>query len=86
MEYLLLAIGTFSGIISCLIFQRLRKAGYLRIDTSNPNKDVYRFDILIDLSTLPKRKYITLKIDTAYREPLEYSAINGREYQKGESK
>lgn len=40
----------------------LKPHGTLRIDHSNPEKDVYRFEIN-DLDSLDKKKRIVLKID-----------------------
>ena len=37
-------------------------SGTLRIDRSNPEKDVYRFDV-DDLNKLPKKKFILLAVD-----------------------
>ena len=48
-------------IITCLIFLARSKKGVLRIDHSNPEKDVYRFEIdgIADKST----KRFILKVD-----------------------
>ena len=37
-------------------------SGTLKIDRSNPDKDVYRFDV-DNLDKLPKKKYIVLAVD-----------------------
>ena len=47
-----------SGIANAVCTAR----GTLRIDHSNPEKDVYRFEI-DDLDKLSKKKYVELKID-----------------------
>ena len=64
MEYLFAVVGVFVGsIISSIIFSiRYRKAGTLRIDHSNPEKDVYRIEI-DDLDGLSKKKHVILKVD-----------------------
>lgn len=64
MEYLFAVIGILVGlIISNIIFSiRYRKAGTLRIDHSNPEKDVYRIEI-DDLDGLSKKKHVILKVD-----------------------
>ena len=56
------AIGilTGGGIMYALL--SLRIVGTLRVDRSNPAKDVYRFDI-DDLDGLSKKKKILLKVD-----------------------
>ena len=64
MEYLFAVAGVLVGsIISSIIFSiRYRKAGTLRIDHSNPEKDVYRIEI-DDLDGLSKKKHVILKVD-----------------------
>lgn len=64
MEYLLILIGLLVGSIvsSIIFFIRYRKAGTLRIDHSDPEKDVYRIEI-DDLDGLIKKKNIILKVD-----------------------
>lgn len=64
MEYLFAVVGVLVGsIISNIIFYiRYRKAGTLRIDHSNPEKDVYRIEI-DDLDGLSKKKHVILKVD-----------------------
>ena len=37
-------------------------SGTLRIDRTNPEKDVYKFEVG-DLDALPKKKYVVLKVD-----------------------
>ena len=54
-------------IIGCLVsniifFIRYRYGGTLRIDNSNPEKDVYRFEI-DDINKLSKFKRIILKVN-----------------------
>ena len=64
MEYLFAVVGVLVGsIISNITFSiRYRKAGTLRIDHSNPEKDVYRIEI-DDLDGLSKKKHVILKVD-----------------------
>ena len=64
MEYLFAVVGVLVGsIISNIIFYiRYRKAGTLRIDHSNPEKDVYRIEIY-DLDGLSNKKHVILKVD-----------------------
>ena len=55
-------IGLLAGVIVTLLVQRMfTKRGYLRIDHSNPEKDVYRFEVddLVDTSV---RRFV-LKVD-----------------------
>lgn len=50
------------GVVIGVLLDRLRTVGTLRIDHSNPNKDIYRFEIN-DLDSLNKKKHIVLTID-----------------------
>jgi hypothetical protein len=64
MEFLLWsAIGCIVGsIVTSVIFYVRCHYGTLRIDHSDPEKDIYRFDV-DDLDKLSKKKRIMLKID-----------------------
>ena len=56
-------IGVIVGAIGYAICQRMFVThGTLRIDPSNPEKDVYRFEI-DDLEKLNRKAYVELKID-----------------------
>lgn len=58
-----LIIGVIVGAIGYAICRHIFVAhGTLRIDHSNPEKDVYRFEIG-DLDKLNKKAYVELKID-----------------------
>lgn len=60
---LLLWLGIIMGSICTIVWYRvLKTAGVLKIDHSNPEKDVYRFDIY-DLNALSRKKRILLKVD-----------------------
>ena len=56
---LCLLIGSF---VTWIIFSCKTTYGTLRIDHSNPEKDVYRFDV-DDIDKLSKKKRIVLKVD-----------------------
>lgn len=63
MEWLAGIVGAVVGTIVTLVIQHmLFTHGTLRIDRSNPEKDIYRLD-LHSLENLHKKKRITLKID-----------------------
>lgn len=63
MELLQLLLGIVLGsVVTAIIFGTRRAKGVLRIDHSNPEKDVYRFDI-DELEMLDSKKRIELKID-----------------------
>lgn len=65
--YLWLVVGIIVGMIATgvfsAVFRKLRTAcGTLKIDHSNPEKDVYRLDIG-DLDKLSNKKRVVLKVD-----------------------
>ena len=61
--YMWIAVGALSVLlIKDLIFYIINKVGTLKIDHSDPEKDIYRIDIN-DLDKLSKKKLIILKID-----------------------
>ena len=64
MEYIWILIGALvsSAISNIIFFVRYRNVGTLRIDHSDPDKDVYRFDI-DSIDDLAKRKRIVLSVD-----------------------
>ena len=64
MEYLFVLIGLLVGSIisNIMFFIRYRTVGTLRIDHSDPVKDVYRIEI-DDLDGLIKKKHVILKVD-----------------------
>lgn len=60
---LVLLIGVVLGGVSVSFWHDVKKPyGTLRIDHSNPTKDVYRFEI-DDFEDLRKRKRIILDVD-----------------------
>jgi hypothetical protein len=64
MEYIWILIGALvsSAVANIIFFVRYRNVGTLRIDHSDPDKDVYRFEIS-NLDNLSKRKRIVLDVD-----------------------
>ena len=64
MEYLWCLIGfVIGGILPIVIRAKLPPDGILKIDTSNPEKHTYRFEI-DDLDKLTKKKRFVLKVDS----------------------
>lgn len=62
MEFVYVAIGFAFGLLTAVICRGLsRNDGILRIDQSNPEKDIYRLEI-DNLDILPKKKKIVLKV------------------------
>lgn len=63
MEFVIFFIGVFCGVIATTLIKGKKKTfGTLRIDHSDPAKDIYRFDIT-DLDGLSKQKQIVLTVD-----------------------
>lgn len=50
------------GVITSLLGDLRQSSGVLKIDHSNPEKDIYRFEI-DDLDKLNKKKHVVLKVD-----------------------
>lgn len=63
MEYVIAAI---CGLIGSFLYWHRTASGTLRIDHSNPEKDIYRIDI-DDLDKLSRKKRIVLKVDNHAR-------------------
>lgn len=57
-------IGAFVGVIMMFVVHSTKTAfGTLMIDRQNPEKDVYRFDIRGDITKLPNKHRIMLRVD-----------------------
>ena len=65
MDYLILFVCSFVSYIVTMIVMYLTSArGTLRIDHSNPEKDVYRIEI-DDLDALSRKKKVILDVDNS---------------------
>lgn len=63
MEYFMLALGLIIGSLVVLIYYRcVTISGVLRIDHSDPHKDIYQIN-LNSLDDLAKKKRVVLKVD-----------------------
>lgn len=63
MEFMIFIAGVLAGSIMYAIMQSIFVAhGTLRIDHSDPEKDIYRLEIG-DLDKLNRKSYVELKID-----------------------
>jgi hypothetical protein len=63
MEYLLFIVGVCLGsLITIIVRERGTVMGVLLIDSSNPEKDVYRFDVG-NMDDLSKKKRVILKVE-----------------------
>lgn len=63
MEFVYLLLGAACGLIISTLIRRMRKPdGTLRIDHSNPGKDLYRFEI-DNLDLLDKKQRVMFTID-----------------------
>jgi len=56
--------GIYSILTSIVGLPEVGTSGTLKIDTSDPDKDVYRLDLDSPLEDLAKEKKITLCVDT----------------------
>lgn len=57
--------GAVAGLVAASIIYLIKRAsGTLKIDHSNPEKDIYRIEI-DDLDALSKKNRVVLKIDNA---------------------
>lgn len=65
LTYILVAIaGVLVGILASYVFQVVQTAyGTLRIDHTDPEKDLYRIDIDGNFDNISKEKRIILKVD-----------------------
>lgn len=65
LTYILVGIaGVLVGIIGSYVFQVVQTAyGTLRIDHTDPEKDLYRIDIDGNFDNISKEKRIILKVD-----------------------
>lgn len=61
--------GMFFVFCVVLIFREFSIAGTLKIDSSNPEKDIYRLEI-DDLNRLPRKKRITVKVESSQLDSL----------------
>lgn len=57
-------LGFVVGAVLMILYFRVtsKASGTLRIDHTNPDKDIYRFDV-DDLNSLANKKKINLKVD-----------------------
>lgn len=68
MDILSICFGILICGVGFLFYNLGRFTGYLRIDTTDPEKDYYLIDITKDLNKLSKRRTIILKIDTKFKK------------------
>ena len=65
MDYLILFVCSFvSSIVTMIVMYLTSSRGTLRIDHSNPEKDVYRIEIN-DLEDLSRKKRVILDVDNS---------------------
>ena len=62
-ETLIFSAGIGFGIFINIIIIRLQTSGTFKIDQSNSDKDLYLVDFSEDLSKIPKKKLIHLRVD-----------------------
>lgn len=65
MDYLILFVCSFvSAIMTMMVMYLTSARGTLRIDHSNPEKDIYRIEIN-DLDALSRKKKVILDVDNS---------------------
>ena len=66
---LAIIIGAIVGCVSALLFNRVlgTAQGILRIDLSDPNRDVFRLELDDDLERLATRRHVLLKVDKKFK-------------------
>ena len=65
MDYLILFVCSFvSSIVTMIVMYLTSSRGTLRIDHSNPEKDVYRIEIN-NLEDLSRKKRVILDVDNS---------------------
>lgn len=62
MEVIHMVITFLIGVIVGYLCSRLRVSGVLKIDRTNPNRDIYRFDVE-HLDNLNTKRRIVLKVE-----------------------
>lgn len=63
MWYLWLILGVIIGaVVTIIVMCKLTTYGTLKIDHSDPEKDIYRFDV-DDIDKLSKKKRVVLYVD-----------------------
>lgn len=64
--FMIHAAGVVEGVVLATVLNRVihTEIGILRIDHSNPEKDVYRLDIE-NLDNLSKKKRVVLRVDNS---------------------
>lgn len=58
-------LGIILGISTAQYNKTYQEDGTLKIDTSNPDKDIYRIDLGENLEKIAEKSCITLKVDPA---------------------
>ena len=57
-------IGVFIGVTVSSIIQHVESSyGTLHVDSSDPDKDIYRLDVHGELVELRKKKYVVLRVN-----------------------
>lgn len=63
MNWIFLIIGVLIGIVvSSYFVSHSSVHGYMRVDESNPEKDLYSLELACDLNIIASKKWIFLKV------------------------
>lgn len=68
--YLYLILGFVGGVLFTTVLAITGRNGYLRIDTTDKEKDYYLLEFRNDLSKVHKKKYVIFKVDNKYKRSL----------------
>ena len=64
MTYIWLIVGLIIGFLLGFLFRRKKKKydGIFRVDTSNPDKDVFSLELECALGSIPEKKELIFKV------------------------
>ena len=55
-------VGLVTGVILHAAISRIRSEGVIKIDTSDPKKDIYSLELDIPIDDLGKKSYVTFSV------------------------
>lgn len=65
----LVFLGSLGGAyIGIEIYKMVNQFGTLVVDETDPNKDVFRIELDMDLNKVKKKDYIVLKVDRRFKK------------------
>ena len=68
MEFILIGIGIFIGVLLTVFFLRKNMVGTLLVNTSDPDDAPYLFlELSKDVSDVTSKRYVILKVNTSQK-------------------